>query len=214
MNIHNKDSTHLCNQEGAIGANQSAIAMPPQEWKKLSGGEAAVYAAIDHYLRDQQKLDPLLLAGAYHPEVYADCDNKITMINLRFELPGHSWWDVPVWRADGPLLAGRFRRGDWHEGHWWQLPGRNPECADELWIAEGIFEATRLAMTGKTAVAMLDGHYPHRSLRALSEACYMALQQRPTLVWAIDAQLRTRLYRETAERHGWACRVPMLEGTQ
>ena len=160
-------------------------------------------AAADAYLRYERGLDLAGLRGAFSQETYFDQKTRQSSETVRFPLPGGSHWERLI---DQP---GRFERkahfkfgGSW-AGHCWAHPDDTfavLATLDQIWIAEGIFDAlalrqnfARLEKSAKkrrrSAVsAMTVNVWPEHFLAELRKAIAASdnPKHRPTLVFAFD----------------------------
>lgn len=188
--------------------------------------EADPNAAADAYLLNERGLDLRLLRGSYAQELYRDRDTGQTGATVRFTV-GETYWERII---DKPGRFGKkahFGYGGKWRGHAWVPPRLDMDqlaAAKEIWIAEGIFDATALCQVGKVAVSAMSVNvwpeYFFADLRKAIEASGRA--DRPRIVWAFDVGNAgvtwTKKFVERAEREGWdstAAQVrPDGEGTK
>jgi energy-coupling factor transporter ATP-binding protein EcfA2 len=171
------------------------------------------HAAADAYLSYQRGFDLMGLRSAYSQEWYRDQELGIGSATVRFPLPGGGYWERLI---DQPSRFGkkkaRFSYGGGHKGHCWIYPGTTLEQlarADELWFAEGIFDAIALVQKGKLqAVSTLTCNiYPEHFLADLRKVCGDLNIQGPRLIWAFDVGRAgvyyTRKFHDLATEQGW-----------
>lgn len=168
------------------------------------------HAAADAYLQLGRGLDLSRLRGLYTQEYYHSRELNIGSATVRFDLGGGVWWERIIDRPDRfeKRKAG-FGYGQSYSGRWWQLPDSKPD-ADELWLAEGIFDAVSLEMHGKAARSLMTCNvYPETALAQLAQRCESESRKRPRLVWAFDAgnagEKFTHRFIERARKEGWDC---------
>lgn len=179
-------------------------------------------AAADAYLLHARGLDLRLLRGSFTQETYHDRNRNLTSATVRFDLPGGSWWERLIDQPGRFDKKARFKFGASYSGHWWQHPHCSIEqlaAANEIWIAEGIFDASalmqaftgaELAESGLVAVsAMSVNNYPEKSLNELRKAIADGPNptHQPRLVFAFDVGKAgtdyTRKYVKRAREEGW-----------
>lgn len=215
-----------CGRENNCGFQISVRdALPDlfEDWsKRFKQTETDPNAAADAYLRHERGLDLTGLRGAFEQEYYRD--EKIGgSATVRFSLPGGSWWERIIDRPGRFDKKARFKFGGTWAGHCWAHPAddfRQLAGMDEIWIAEGIFDALalrenfqRLAKAGnkikRTAVSnMTVNVWPEHFLAALREAITTCNpKHRPGLIFAFDvgaAGVRyTKKFVAQAKREGW-----------
>jgi len=180
--------------------------------------ETNPHAAADAYLASARGLDVAKLKGRYTQESYVDRELDASTATVRFALPGGGYWERLI---DKPGRFGkkkaRFNFGASYKGHWWVPPGVDLDTCEELWIAEGIFDACALALHGIAAVAALScNNYPAAELEALGKRRGM---DRPRLVWALDTdgtgddgagQTYIRKWCRQARQQGWDCAAAQI----
>lgn len=184
-------------------------------------------ATADAYLQFERGLDLKLLRGLYSQELFKDFDTGQTSATVRFPV-GDSYWERIIDRPGRFRKKAHFRKGGSWGGHCWMPNGTSFETlaqADEVWITEGIFDATALTQgAGLAAVSnMSTGPYPEHFLEALAKACLDAKRRdRPTLVFAFDVGAGGVFYSkkhiERAKREGWEATAAQVrpdgEGTK
>jgi len=184
-------------------------------------------ATADAYLQYERGLDLRLLRGLYTQEVYKDYETGQTSAAIRFPI-GDSYWERLIDRPGRFKKKAHFRKGGSWGGHCWMPNGTTFQTlaqANEIWITEGIFDATALSQGAKLAAVsnMSTGPYPEHFLGALAKACLDAgRRDRPKLVFAFDVGAAgvfyTKKHIERAKREGWdatAAQVrPDGEGTK
>ncbi|MRR49415.1 MAG: bifunctional DNA primase/helicase [Rhodocyclaceae bacterium] len=177
-------------------------------------------AAADAYLRDARGFSLSRIAGWYVQENFYKQELKIGSATVRFALAKDVWWERIIDRPErfGSQKA-NFRGA--YKGMWWQPPSLG-EIGEELWIAEGIFDAIALLHHEIPAVsAMSCNNYPEKALAALAEQCRAAGRKRPRLVWAFDAGRAGRGYARRfclkSREEGWevvAAIIPQRPGEE
>lgn len=181
-------------------------------------------AAADAYLLHARGLDLQHLRGCYSQETYHDRQRNITSATVRFRLPNDSWWERLIDQPGRFDKKARFAYGKSHKGQWWQHPRQDLQAlasADEIWLAEGIFDASALVQAGITAVSLMSvNNYPEHGLDALRKA--IANGETPTksprLVFAFDVGKAgsdyTRKFVARAKKEGWdaSAAQPRAEG--
>jgi hypothetical protein len=193
------------------------------------------HAAAKACLRDGRGLNIVKLAGTYSQEYYQDRALKIGSATVRFPMPGDGWWERLI---DRPQRFGKkkanIKYGYKVGGHAWHHPSLSFDDlaqADEIWFAEGIFDAVALAEAfeigrpgARAASTISTNNYPTHWLAQLAEAVAARGKdgRRPTLVFAYDvgaAGVRwTRKWVEQARGDGWTARAAQVrpdgEGTK
>lgn len=195
-----------CSRTDKCGWEESVRDLLPdlfEDWsKRFKPTETDPNAAADAYLRSARGLDLTGLRGSFTQEYYHDKDRDIGSATVRFDLPNGSWWERIIDRPGRFDKKARFKFGASYGGHWWQHPADSMAdlaSLDEIWLAEGIFDAAMLrqefpAGDPKTGTArrsavsnMSTSNYPEASLKALLAAIDAAhIVKRPRLVFAYD----------------------------
>ena len=145
--------------------------------------EANPNAAADAYLSHARGLDLRHLRGSYAQETYHDRDRNLTTATVRFPLPGGSWWERLIDQPGRFDKKARFKWGASYKGQWWQHPAtsmRDLSSAEEIWLAEGIFDASALQQ------AFLGSEFEGKKLSAVS---LMTVNNYPTIM--LDTLRRT-----------------------
>ncbi len=171
------------------------------------------HAAADAYLAAARGFDLMRLRGSYTQEWYRDPELGIVSAAVRFPIPGGGHWQRLI---DQPGRFGKkkatFSYGSSYRGHCWMYPGVSLEDlarADELWLAEGIFDTIDLVQKGKvSAVSTLTCNvYPEHFLADLRRVCGAQNLAGPRLIWAFDVGRAgvhfTRKFHERATAEGW-----------
>lgn len=161
-------------------------------------------AAADAYLRDARGFDLTKIQGWYTQESYWDGKQQIGSATVRFALPGIGYWERII---DRPQRFGKRKasfNGN-YGGSWWVAPGQDLAQAEEIWIAEGVFDAIALLHVGITAVSALScSNYPGTALDALAAQRPLS---RPRLVFAFDTghagERFTKQFVKRAIDEGW-----------
>lgn len=186
------------------------------------------HAAAKAYLRDGRGLNIVRLAGCYTQENYSDRRLNAHSATVRFPLPNDGWWERLI---DQPQRFGKkkanIKYGYRYRGQAWHNPARTFDDlakADEIWLAEGIFDTAALdeafvkgrpgAMAAST---MSTNNYPEDWLDDVAQAVAKigTHARRPTLVFAFDggtAGVRwTREYVRLAKKAGWQARAAQVQ---
>lgn len=183
-------------------------------------------AAADAYLLHERGFDLQYLRGAYSQESYRDHETGQSGATIRFPI-GDTWWERIIDRPGRFGKKAHFKRGGQPGGHCWMPPRLSmADCAaaDDIWIAEGIFNAIALHQgAGLVAVsAMSCNYWPEHFLEALKEALRAAKRPtRPRLVFAFDPGAAgvkwARKFVERATDEGWSATAAQVrpdgEGT-
>lgn len=183
-----------------------------ENWsRRYPVSDEAPNAAADAYLEFERGLDLKLLRGSYAQEIFRDRDTGATSATVRFTI-GDTWWERIIDRPGRFQKKAHFRPGGKWNGHCWIPPRwtmRDLANADEILIAEGIFDAAALSEVGRHAVsAMSCNTWPDRFLAELRAAIEQERRvDRPHLVFAYDVGPAgtkwARTHCERAEREGW-----------
>jgi len=210
-----------------------------EDWsKRAPASEEAPNATADAYLLHERGLDLQLLRGSYTQESYHDRKRELTTATVRFPLANGSWWERLIDRPGRFDKKARFRwidpklaetnpdEGKWG-GHWWQLPGTTWEelaAADDIWLAEGIFDAVALNQAGILAVSLMSvNNWPEHALAQLLKViAEKNPKHRPRLVFAFDVGRAgvafTRKFVKLARLQGWEATAAQVrpdgEGTK
>jgi Toprim-like len=199
-----------------------------EDWSKLHRPTPAEpNATADAYLYHERGLDLRLLRGLYSQETFKDYQTGQTSAAIRFPI-GDSYWERLIDRPGRFGKKAHFRKGGSWGGHCWMPNGTTPETlaqAQEVWITEGIFDATALTQGASLAAVsnMSTGPYPEHFLDALLKACQESgRRDRPKLVFAFDVGSAGVFYSkkhiERAKREGWEATAAQVrpdgEGTK
>lgn len=184
-------------------------------------------AAAKAYLRDERGLNIVKLAGHYTQETYFDRKLNASSATVRFPMPGGGFYERLIDRVHrfGKKKA-HFPYGYSYKGKAWHHPALSFDdlaAAQEIWLAEGIFDTVALGEafekdrpTARAASTMSTNNYPAEWLDQLAEAVARrgTHAQRPTLVFAFDvgpAGIRwTREHIKTARKSGWQARAAQV----
>nr|WP_317892058.1 toprim domain-containing protein [uncultured Sphingomonas sp.] len=191
------------------------------DWsKRHKQTEQQPNAAADAYLQHARGFDLLGLRGCYTQERYHDQALNIGTATVRFPLPGGTYWERLI---DQPARFGkkkaRFGFGGSYRGQWWAMPAHSMAALaalDEIWLAEGIFDAIALNQSpafrdaGIAAVSLMScNNYPKAALDDLRRAAAAANRAPPRLVFAFDVGKAgteyTRRFVKQAREEGWTC---------
>lgn len=179
-------------------------------------------AAADAYLLNARGLDLRLLRGSYSQESYFDRQRNIASATVRFDLPGGSWWERLIDQPGRFDKKARFAPGKSYSGQVWiprDVQLDQLAAAKEIWIAEGIFDASALwqAFTGgdladkglHAVSAMSVNNWPEKFLDQLRKAIANGATptHQPKLIFAFDVGKAgtdyTRKYVKRAREEGW-----------
>jgi len=174
-------------------------------------------AAAEAYLVHERGLDMRFLRGKFSQELFRDRDTGQTSATIRFpiteDLLGGSWWERIIDKPGRFSKKAHFKpRSNW-SGHCWMPNGTTLSTlakADEIWIAEGIFDAVALTQGAKVAAVsnMSVNPYPEHFLKALADhLAAEGIASRPRLVFAFDVGAAgvfyTKKHIKRAFREGW-----------
>lgn len=204
-----------CGRSDNCGWSDSVRNLLPdlfEDWsKRFPETEESPTATADAYLQHERCLDLRLLRGAYTQEMYRCPKTGHTSATVRFKV-GDTHWERLIDRVGRFEKKAHFRAGGSYKGHCWIPPRLSMEDianADEILIAEGIFDAAALCQVKKVAVsAMSTNNWPEHFLadlrRKLEE---IGRTTRPKLVFAFDVGNAgvsfTRKYVKRAKAEGW-----------
>lgn len=139
-------------------------------------------ATADAYLAHARGFDILKLKGRYTQELYRNDIKYPDQVSatVRFALDKETYWERII---DRPERFGRQKAnivGKIGGKYWSMYSIEELEKADEIWIAEGIFDAISLSMSGIIAVSCISSqNYPSDLFDKLT-------YPKPTIVWAFD----------------------------
>jgi hypothetical protein len=204
-----------CGRQDRCGWEESVRDLLPdlfEDWsKRFPETETNPTATADAYLLHERCLDLRLLRGAYTQELYRDHKTGHTSATVRFQI-GDTHWERLIDRPGRFEKKAHFRKGGTYKGHCWIPPRLTMEDiakADEILIAEGIFDAVALCQVRKVAVsAMSTNNWPEHFLAALrAELERIGRTVRPRLVFAFDVGRAgveaTTKYVKRAITEGW-----------
>ncbi len=210
--------TLRCGRENKCGAQWHIKDLYPdffESWSdRYPATESHPTAAADAYLENARGFPLARLKGCYTQEQHYDSRLRAGSATVRFALPGGSWWERIIDRPERFGRKANFAYGKSYHGHWWQLPG-GLEAGDELWLAEGIFDAIALELAGKPARSLMScNNYPAKALATLREHCQAQGRTPPTLIWALDdgpaGQRYMQQWHERARKEGWDSRAAFV----
>lgn len=219
-----------CGRQDKCGWEDSVRNLLPdlfEDWSKRHPvTETNPNAAADAYLLHERGLDLRLIRGSYTQELYRCPKTGQTGATVRFQVGGTSWERI-IDRPGRFEKKAHFRAGGTYKGHCWVSPRLSMDDlakADEILIAEGIFDAAALCQVGKIAVsAMSTTNWPEHFLADLRRALEDAKRTtRPRLVFAFDVGAAgvkwTRRHVSQARAEGWEASAmqvrPDGEGTK
>ncbi|NOW46208.1 hypothetical protein FHW96_002366 [Novosphingobium sp. SG751A] len=217
-----------CNRIEKCGWEDSVRNQLPdlfEDWsKRFPRTEENPTAAADAYLLHERGLDLRLLRGSFTQETFSD--GKATSATVRFKV-GETHWERIIDKPGRFEKKAHFTYGGSWKGHVWAPPVTTMEVlakADEILIAEGIFDATALTQVKRIAVsAMSVNVWPDRFLADLRNACVASGRKDfPRLVFAFDVGAAgvkwTRIFVDRAKKEGWEAEAmqvrPDGEGTK
>lgn len=200
-----------------------------EDWtRRAPPTEVHPTATADAYLSVERGLDISQLEGLYTQETYFDRETKQASATVRFALENNSWWERLIDRPGRFKRKANFKPGSNWSGWWWAPPAATYQqlaLADDIWFAEGIFDAQALRQAGLDAVSLMSiNNYPEHALAELRRAVAdsPARKNPPRLVFAFDVGAAgvsaTRKFVKRAREEGWnatAAQVrPDGEGTK
>ncbi|WP_337846885.1 toprim domain-containing protein [Sphingomonas sp.] len=204
-----------CGRQENCGWEDSVRNLLPdlfEDWsKRFIVTEERPNASADAYLEFERGLDLKLLAGSYTQETYQDPGTRATSATVRFRV-GDTYWERLIDRVGRFEKKAHFRPGGSWKGHVWMPPSTTIERlaqADEILLAEGIFDATALTQAGHLAVSTMSVNvWPEIFLGQLrKELERIGRVTRPRLVFAFDVGRAgtewTRKFVDKAEEQGW-----------
>lgn len=210
-----------CGRTDRCGWEDSVRNLLPElfeDWsRRFPPSEDNPDAAAEAYLVHERGLDMRFLRGTFSQEIFRCRDTGQTSATIRFpitaDLLGGSWWERIIDKPGRFEKKAHFRpRSSW-SGHCWLPNGTTFDTlaqADEIWIAEGIFDAVALAQgAGLAAVSNMSVNpYPEHFLKRLGEALAASGRaDRPKLVFAFDVGTAgvfyTKKHITRAKREGW-----------
>lgn len=184
------------------------------------------HAAARAYLSNARGLNITKLAGCFTQEIYQDWQSKATSATVRFAMPctyggedgKPGYWERII---DRPQRFGKKKanmpKGWSYRGHVWHHPHSKLDdfaATNEIWFAEGIFDAASLGeafeASGRNAMAassLSTNNYPFEFLEALKKAAHNMQRPLPKLIFAFDVGPAgvsyTRKYVKRAREEGW-----------
>lgn len=209
-----------CGRSERCGWEDSVRNLLPElfeDWsKRFPPTEENPDAAAEAYLSHERGLDMRLLRGKFSQEIFRCRDTGQTSATVRFplsaDLLGGSWWERIIDKPGRFAKKAHFKpRSSW-SGICWMPNGTSFETlakADEIWIAEGIFDATALAQVGLDAVSNMSVNpYPDQFLKGLADQLAIdGRATRPKLIFAFDVGAAgvfyTKKHIERARKEGW-----------
>ena len=184
-----------------------------EDWsKRAPATEKDPNASADAYLTGERGLDLQGMRSAYTQELYRDRESGAVSATVRFPLPNDSWWERIIDRPGRFPRKANFKYGSNWRGHWWMPPTVTWEmlaAAEEIWLAEGIFDAWMLNQMGILAVSLMSvNNWPEHALGELLKAiAALNPKHRPRLVFAFDVGSAgvyfTRKFVKRARLEGW-----------
>lgn len=162
------------------------------QWSdRFKASEAKPNAAADAYLGHGRGLDLKGLSGCYSQDLFQDRNTGLTSATVRFPIV-NGFWERLIDKPERFEKKAHFKYGTQYQGHWWAPPGADMVAlakADDIWIAEGIFDALSLRQAGLVAVScMSTNNYPDQALGALRKAVIEGATPNkfPRIIWAFD----------------------------
>jgi len=231
--------TVVCGRENRCGARISVKELYSDLFDNWSDRHQQTpedpHAAARAYLRDGRRLDLSKLAGIYTQEVFQDWETKLTSATVRFQMSYGTdsktaekragYWERII---DRPQRFGKKKANmptGWRfGGHVWHHPESSIDqlaMQEEIWFAEGIFDACALNQAfdqvrpnARSVSTLSTNNYPKHFFTMLAEACKRLGQPRPVLVWAFDvgpAGVRwTREYVTQSRLEGWTAKAAQV----
>ena len=198
-----------------------------EDWsKRFPETPESPTATADAYLLHERCLDLRLLRGSYTQETYRCPKTHNVSATVRFKV-GDTFWERLIDRVGRFEGKAHFKAGGSYKGHVWIPPRLTMEDiarADEVLIAEGIFDAVALCQVRKVAVsAMSTNNWPEHFLADLRRKLVeIGKSTSPKIVFAFDvgpAGVReSRKYVKRAKAEGWEATAiqvkPDGEGTK
>lgn len=199
-----------------------------EEWsKRFPATEKDPDAAATAYLVHERGLDMRFLRGTFSQEIYRDQDTGQTSATIRFPV-GESWWERIIDRPGRFNKKARFKYGGSWSGHCWAPKGLDIATlakSEQIWIAEGIFDAVALHQgAGLAAVSNMSVNpYPEHFLKQIADYLQAeGIATRPKLVFAFDVGAAGVFYAkkhiQRAFREGWEATAAQVrpdgEGTK
>lgn len=205
-----------CGRSTNCGSEWSVRSLLPdlfENWStRFPASEENPNASADAYLSHERGLDLQLLRGSYSQESYVDHETRQSGATVRFRV-GPTWWERIIDRPGRFGKKAHFQKGGKPGGHCWTLPKltlADYAQADDIWIAEGIFNAVSLHQGAHLLAvsAMSCNYWPEHFLESLLDALRAAKRPtRPRLVFAFDpgaaGVIWSRKFVERAREEGW-----------
>lgn len=169
-------------------------------------------ATADAYLSHERGLDLQGMRGSYTQELFRDNESGQVSATVRFPIGIDSWWERLIDRPGRFKKKANFKYNSSWRGHWWMPQGMTFEeiaGLDEIWLAEGIFDAWALNQVGIPAVSLMSvNNWPEHGLaEVLKAAAAKSIKNRPKLVFAFDVGAAgvsfTRKFVKKARDEGW-----------
>jgi len=128
-----------------------------EDWsKRAPATDSAPTATARAYLEFGRGFDIQLIAGWFTQDTYYSSQHNAGSATVRFALEKGGYWERLI---DKPARFGkmkaRFAPGESYRGVWWCPPCVDLLEAKEVWIVEGIFDATALVHHGIAAVSAM-----------------------------------------------------------
>lgn len=220
-----------CGRQDRCGWEDTVRNLLPElfeDWsKRFPSTEAAPDAAAEAYLLHERGLDLRFLRGTFSQEIFQDRETRQTSATIRFPI-GDSYWERIIDKPGRFAKKAHFKFGGKWSGHCWMPNGTTFEtlaAANEIWIAEGIFDAVALTQgAGVAAVSNMSVNpYPEHFLGAFAKFLADKGQaDRPKLVFAFDVGsagvFYTKKHIKRAFREGWEATAAQVrpdgEGTK
>ncbi|SFG08974.1 Toprim-like [Novosphingobium sp. CF614] len=181
--------------KGKCGSEWTVRALLPnlfEDWsRRFPATDQNPNAAADGYLSHERGLDLQLLRGAYTQELFRDGKTGHTSATVRFKV-GDTWWERIIDKPGRFAKKAHFQYGGKPGGHCWMPPKLTIEdfgAAEDIWIAEGIFNAQALHQGARLLAvsAMSCNYWPEHFLELLrAELQRIKRPTRPRLVFAFD----------------------------
>lgn len=169
------------------------------EWSKdYEPTPTSPNAAADAYLWHGRGLNTALIRGSYTQEHYYDRNVNAGSATVRFALPNGGYWERLIDKPERFPRKANLKYGYSLNGQWWWHP-KNEQYPDEIWIAEGIFDACALHQSGLSSASPISCvNFPSAALEQLKEKYQHHKKTLPTLVFAYDNDNAGRDYTKKA----------------
>lgn len=152
-------------------------------------------ATADAYLQSERGFDITNWQGSYTQEVFKDFQSDSTSSTVRFNITSNGqivgYWERLIENLEG-IAKAKVKTGFKYKGLAWLPPKLNLKNGvwlhvDELWIAEGIFDAMALTENGIHAISNITaGNYPAITLAQIKTRLDELDKPYPKIIIALD----------------------------